>query len=313
MNISDAQSRLSGRHLCTTMISAMTLGGWADPASASERGNSQYPLGVDSIATAVIPSPDHAVLLSYNKLFEGDIFVDDSRLKDSHVEAVVSAYRVVYTWPVSWDDGKFTISPARPSPALEMFGFTCRRRPKSASKSSAGFIDPAVFPIAVSYRNSPLAISLSTAIFLPIGPYERNNPINTGLGAHHFTYAPTAYVTYRLAKNISVDLTSATEFNATNRATCYKPGNSQSITLGLSYSNKRLQIGHAAYYSTQFTDDRSFDEPVPGGKRSRVLGLGARGFLAIGHGGISLAYFRDTQVRNRAGGDNFWLKFGVPL
>ncbi|PTD16812.1 SphA family protein [Sphingomonas fennica] len=285
---------------------------FANPAYASEGGKSEYSAGVDSIATAVTPPPKSTILLNYNTLFEGDIFVGDKRLDGSHVEAYVSAFRLVHSWPVSLDGGKVTFT----SQIVAGVGTVNVKVPTpggSASRSSTGFTDPILFPIAVNYNDGRLSASLSTAVWVPLGTYNRGDPINTGLGTNHFTIAPAVYVTYRPTKHVNLDITSVTEFNTINRTTRYESGSIQTFTFGASYVKRRLQIGPAAYYSTQFTDDRSSGVVVPGGNRSRVLGVGAQGFLAIGHGGISFAYFRDTLVRNRAGGNNFWLKFGVPL
>jgi hypothetical protein len=290
-------------------ISAL-LGGFAN---ATENGATEYPLGADSIDAALMPPPGHGALLSYNEYFDANIFSGAHSLSGSHVGVYVSAYRGIYTWPFSYDDGKITISSE-----IVLGGgninVTVPTPTGGLSNGSAGLIDPSFWPVAVNYHSGSLFLSADAVIWAPLGTYNKNAAPTKGLGLNHYTFAPALYLTYLINPKFQLDMASVTDFNTTNPNTQYMSGADETFTVSLSYwATRNIQVGPTGYIYEQFTNDTQHGVVYNNGNRGQTLAIGAQAIYNIGHGGILVKYLHDTLVQNRAGGDQFWIQWALPF
>lgn len=289
------------------IIVGSTHAGWA-----AENGSTQYPIGADSYGVAFRPPAGQAALLNYTEFYSAQLYSGPSVVNGSRVNVFVTAFRGVYTYPVSFADGKVTITSD-----LVVGGGTVNAKVPipggSISNGSTGLID--VNPwLEVNYHSGPLFVSTGLAVWLPWGTYNKNEAPVKGLGQNHYTFAPLLYLTYLATPKIQLDLASVTEFNTINPHTQYTSGSDQTFTASASYTViPNLQIGPTAYFYGQFSNDTQKGVTIPKGNRSQALGVGLQGIYTIGHGALLLKYYHQTLVQNRPGGNQFWLQFAIPI
>ncbi len=282
-------------------------------ANATENGATEYPLGADSIDDALTPPPGTGVLLSYNTYVDGPVYSGGASIKGSHISVLVSAFRGIYTWPGAYDDGKVTIS----SEIVIGGGNIHLKVPTPVgplANGSTGLIDPSFWPVDVNYHSGPIFGAATFVIWAPLGTYNKTAVPAKGLGDNHYTFAPVFYLTYMVSPVLQLDLASVTEFSTVNPNTQYTSGDDETLTASLSYRvTPALQVGPTGYLYEQFTNDTQNGLTVGKGNRGQTLALGVQAVYNIGHGGIVLKYQRDTLVRNKAGSDQFWLQWALPI
>jgi hypothetical protein len=285
----------------------------APPAHATENGLTEYPIGADSYGVAFRPPLGQGALLSYNEFYTASIDNGGTSIDGAHVSVFVTAFRGVYTLPVSLDDGKVSFT----ADLVAGGGFANGHVPLPAggrlSNGSTGLIDLNPW-IEADYHDGPLFATAGLAVWLPTGTYNKDAAPIQGLGQNHYTFAPLLYMTYILSPKWQIDLASVTEFNTINPHTKITSGDDETFTGSLSYTViPNLQIGPTAYAYGQFTNDTLDGGTVYKGNRSQAVGVGAQAIYSIGHGAVLLKFFHQTLVRNRPGGDQFWFQFAIPL
>jgi hypothetical protein len=303
------------RHAWGRLSAAAVIAGacGSGAAHATENGATEYPQSPDTIYVGMVPPPGQGVLMNYTVFDSQTLHAGSQAIKGSTATAFVDVLRVAYTWPIAVDDNAITFS----SDVIVGGGNLSVKIPTPRgdfSNGSTGLIDPAIFPLTVNYHTGGVFASATVAIWAPLGTYNKNAAPVQGLGLNHYTFGPTAFVTWMLGPKIQLDLASVTEFNTVNPHTHYTSGADETFSAGLSYAvTDRIQAGPAGYIYEQFTNDKQNGLVVNNGNRGQTLGIGAQAIYNIGHGGIVIKYFHDALVQNRAGGDQFWLQFAVPI
>jgi hypothetical protein len=149
---------------------------------------------------------------------------------------------------------------------------------------------------------------------IPTGDYSPLRLANIGLG-HGSIDAGGAYTYLNAATGNEFSGVAGVTYNFTNPDTQYRSGIDFHFDWGAShFLTKQLFVGIAGYAYQQITDD-SGQNPILGGFRSRVLGVGPQiGYnFPVGElqGSLSLRAFGEFEASNRAQGWNTWLTFTI--
>jgi hypothetical protein len=149
---------------------------------------------------------------------------------------------------------------------------------------------------------------------IPAGDYDPMRLANLGIG-HATVDSGGAYTYLNPTTGNEFSATAGFTYNFKNPDTQYRSGIDFHFDWGAShFLTKQLYVGIAGYAYQQVTDD-SGQNPVLGGFRSRVLGVGPQiGYLfPVGgmQGLLSLRGYGEFDSSNRPQGWNTWLTFAI--
>jgi hypothetical protein len=149
---------------------------------------------------------------------------------------------------------------------------------------------------------------------IPAGDYDSARLANLGIG-HGTIDAGGAYTYLNPATGNEFSATAGFTYNFKNPETQYRNGIDFHFDWGAShFISKQVFVGLAGYAYQQITDD-SGQNPVLGGFRSRVLGVGPQiGYIfpvAGMQGFLGLRGYGEFDASNRASGWNTWLTFAI--
>jgi hypothetical protein len=149
---------------------------------------------------------------------------------------------------------------------------------------------------------------------IPVGDYDPLRLPNIGLG-HGAIDVGGAYTYFNEAAGNEVSGVAGFTYNFRNPDTDYRSGIDVHFDWGAShFFTKQLFIGIAGYAYQQITDD-SGQNPILGGFRSRVFGVGPQiGYsFPVGdmQGSLSLRGYGEFGAANRPSGWNTWLTFTI--
>jgi hypothetical protein len=149
---------------------------------------------------------------------------------------------------------------------------------------------------------------------IPAGDYDPTRLANLGIG-HGAIDAGGAYTYLNTATGNEFSATVGFTYNFTNPDTLYRNGTDLHFDWGAAhFVSKQVFVGLAGYAYQQVTDD-SGQNPILGGFRSRVLGIGPQiGYIfPVGgmQGFLGLRGYGDFDAANRAPGWSTWLTFAI--
>jgi hypothetical protein len=149
---------------------------------------------------------------------------------------------------------------------------------------------------------------------IPAGDYSPTRLANLGIG-HGTVDAGGAYTYFNPATGNEFSATAGLTYNFKNPDTQYRNGIDLHFDWGAAhFLTKQLFVGLAGYAYQQITDD-SGQNPILGGFRSRVLGVGPQiGYafpVADMQGFVGLRAYGDFDAANRAPGWSTWLTFAI--
>jgi hypothetical protein len=149
---------------------------------------------------------------------------------------------------------------------------------------------------------------------IPAGDYSPTRLSNLGIG-HGTIDAGGAYTYLNPTTGNEFSATAGFTYNFKNPDTQYRNGIDFHFDWGAAhFISKQVFIGLAGYAYQQITDD-SGQNPILGGFRSRVLGVGPQiGYIfPIGgmQGFLGLRGYGDFDAANRAPGWSTWLTFAI--
>ena len=147
---------------------------------------------------------------------------------------------------------------------------------------------------------------------IPVGDYDPARIPNIGLG-HGAIDVGGAYTYFNQATGNEISGVAGFTYNFSNPDTQYRSGIDFHFDWGAShYLTKQLFVGIAGYAYQQITDD-SGQNPILGGFRSRIFGVGPQlGYnFPVGdmQGSLSLRGYGEFGAANRPSGWNTWLTF----
>jgi hypothetical protein len=149
---------------------------------------------------------------------------------------------------------------------------------------------------------------------IPVGDYDPTRLANLGIG-HGTVDAGGAYTYLNPATGNEFSATAGFTYNFKNPDTQYQSGIDFHFDWGAAhFISKQVFIGVAGYAYQQITDD-SGQNPILGGFRTRVLGVGPQiGYnFPVGgmQGFLGLRAYGDFDATNRAPGWSSWLTFSI--
>ena len=149
---------------------------------------------------------------------------------------------------------------------------------------------------------------------VPVGNYDSTRIPNIGLGRGAIDIGG-AYTYFDPAAGNEISGVAGLTYNFRNPDTQYRSGIDFHFDWGAShYLTKQLFVGIAGYAYQQITDD-SGQNPILGGFRSRVFGVGPQiGYsFPVGdmQGSLSLRGYSEFGAANRPSGWNTWLTFTI--
>ena len=149
---------------------------------------------------------------------------------------------------------------------------------------------------------------------IPVGDYDPMRLPNIGLG-HGAIDVGGAYTYFNQATGNEISGVAGFTYNLKNPDTQYRSGIDLHFDWGAShFLTKQLFVGIAGYAYQQITDD-SGQNPILGGFRSRIFGVGPQiGYsFPVGdmQGFLGLRGYGEFGAANRPSGWNTWLTFAI--
>ncbi len=306
----------SCRQLCMFMLffcvtTVMFLG----RAYASEGGGAHYPSGVNTIMNGALPAPGETMMFNYFQYYES------TRLNDSHGRSLDPDFKLnVAAWAPrfahTWENkvGPFFLASAISLPMTRV-----DVRAFGRHQVSTGMGDPTLSPLLFYYVNPAgnFFAYFGPDIWVPVGEYDKDRIANNGL--NYWSVSPNVMLTWLPSSRWEISGTIYSEFNAENKATNYRSGNSVTVDGAVGYrpfsDMPELKFALQGFALKQFTDDKVDNVSIPGGNRAQALGLGPQISYDIlgGKGGVMVKYQREFAVENRSEGNKFWVEVVFPL
>ncbi len=149
---------------------------------------------------------------------------------------------------------------------------------------------------------------------LPVGAYDANRLANIGVG-HGAVDAGGGYTYLNPATGHEFSGVAGFTYNLKNQTTQYQNGIDFHFDWGASqFLSKQVFVGLVGYFYQQVTDDLG-QNPILGGFRSRVIGVGPQvGYLfPVGNmqGYLNVKGYGEFDAANRPSGWNTWLTFSI--
>jgi hypothetical protein len=149
---------------------------------------------------------------------------------------------------------------------------------------------------------------------IPVGDYNPNRLYNLGIG-HGAIDGGGGYTYFNSAAGQELSAIAVFTYNFKNPDTQYRSGVDFHLDRGVSqFLSKQVFVGFVGYAYQQVTDDPG-QNPILGGFRSRVFGIGPQlGYLfPVGDMQyyLNLKAYGEFNAEHRPSGWNVWLTFSV--
>jgi hypothetical protein len=292
--------------IAAVVLSAASLG-----AAASEGGASNYAVGAQTIAAALLPPPGATQFYAYvanvhsGRFRGGD---GQSSIPRFDAEVTASAPRVMHGWAtvhgVDLSSGAFA-------------ELVCAKvKADGRSDQSAGLDLLGLEPISLTTTVGDWHFLIGTVLYIPMDAYHPNDLANST--THDGSAALQSAVTWTPTPRWDVSLNPDILVNLRNKATGYRSGSIFGLTGGASRrpfaENLRWQVGVNGYYEEQVTDDHLQGQKVPGGFRLRKHALGPQFAFWQNPGTVWLVKWQhEFDVRNGQQGVLVWAVVSLPL
>ncbi|QEY61143.1 hypothetical protein FXN65_03440 [Metapseudomonas lalkuanensis] len=276
-------------------------------AHATEGGGSTYPLGAENYMSGAMPPPGF-----YGQVFSTHYEADtlrgndgDSLPVDFRVRANVIAPRLIWVSEQQLFGGNLAFAALFPFVDLRV-----EVNGQSQSKKGLGDI---IFGPALGFHHSDKLHSIFALDFIaPSGEYDRGDLAN--IGRNYWTVEPVWAISYVDPAGLNASVKLMYDFNQENPATDYRSGQEFHFDYAVGWGlGNGWVLGVGGYYYRQTTDDRQDGETIDDNK-GRALSIGPSIMYSNQEGWFLTAKWeQETQVRNRAEGDAYWLKLTVPF
>lgn len=291
--------------LCRVGVSllAVVSGG----AQATENGGSSYPMGAENYMSGAMPPPG-----LYSQFYVGHYEADSLRDNrgdkvpvDFRVRANSIAPRLIWVTEQQVLGGNLAFHAIVPLVDLKV-----ELNGQSQSKQGLGDI---IFGPALGFHHSEKLHSIVALDFIaPSGEYDRGDLAN--IGRNYWVVEPVVAVSYVDPNGLNVDAKIMYDFNQRNPATDYRSGSElhADYAVGWGLGNGWV-VGVGGYMVHQTTDDRQDGERVKDNK-GRAIAIGPSVKYTSDKGWFLTAKWeQETQVRNRAEGNAYWMKLTIPF
>lgn len=283
------------------------LGLLAGLAQATEGGGSTYPMGAENYLSGAMPPPGR-----YAQFYIGHYEADSLRGNDGRklpvdfrVRANSIAPRFVWVTEQQMLGGNLAFHAIVPLVDLKV-----EINGHSQSKRGLGDI---IFGPALGYHLSEkMHAIVALDLLAPTGEFDRHD--QTNIGRNYWGIEPVLALSYIDPAGLNIDAKIMYDFNLRNPDTDYRSGQELHMDYALGWGlNNGWVVGVGGYAYRQTTDDRQYGERIEDNK-GRVFSIGPSVKYTSREGWFLTAKWeQETQVRNRAQGDAYWVKLTVPF
>lgn len=298
----------------TLLIAATAAGVIPIEAKAAETGATNFPIGVNTVFSAIYPPAGATQFYNYNVVYTSGNYhanLGNPNPPNFHTTVFVEAFRVNHTWVNLTPDitlgSGFALNGIHQS--LQVGGMK--------GDNGFQFANPGIIPYNFDFHVLPnLWVAHIMNIFPNWGQYRKRDFVNSGPGFTSF--APEVALTYLPTPAWEVSLDAWSAFNTKNKSTNYQTGNEFNIDYLVGYRPfmeraPGLQLGLNGYAYIQWTNDSQNGARVGDGNRGQVFAFGPQIRYDIGHGGLLAKWQHEVGAENRSGGERIWFQFTFPL
>jgi hypothetical protein len=283
------------------------LGGLCNSVQATENGGSSYPMGAENYMSGAMPPPGLYAQF-YSTHYEADSLRGNHGEKlpvDFRARVNALSPRLIWVTEQTVFGGSLAFHAIVPLVDLKV-----EVNGQSQSKQGLGDI---IFGPALGFHHSEKLHSiLALDLIAPTGRYDRGDLAN--IGRNYWDIEPVLAVSYIDPAGLNVDVKTMYDFNLTNPATDYRSGQELHMDYAVGWGlGNGWVVGVGGYAYRQTTNDRQDGETIENNK-GRAFAIGPSVKYTSNDGWFLTAKWeQETQVRNRAEGDAYWLKLTVPF
>jgi len=291
------------RFACLSSLALLT----GQTAMATEGGGSSSPMGSDQWAIGAMPPPG-----LYAQVFASHYRADSLRDNrgdkvpvDFSVTADSVSPRLIWVTDQKVLGGALAFHSIMPLVDMKI-------DLNSQSQNKRGLGDM-FFGSALGFHHSDKLHSLvALDVIAPTGEYDRNDLTN--IGRNYWVVEPVVAASYIDPTGLNADIKMMYDFNMENRATNYRSGQEFHFDYSVGWAvSPNWVVGVGGYFYRQTTDDRVDGEQLSDNK-GRAFAIGPSIKYDSGKGWfLSAKWQQESNVRNRAEGDAYWLKLVFPI
>lgn len=296
----------TGRHHFIWIFASLLVS-VSTPLWATEGGGSSDALGSENYLVGAMPPPGWYGLV-YGQHYSADnVIGNDGRSIpiDFRVRANAIAPRLIWVTDQKVLGGSLAFHAVAPLVDLSVAVNGNRDHAKGLGDITVG--------AALGYHYSDKFHAVyGLDVITPTGKYDRDRLAN--LGRNYWSVEPVAAFSYLDPDGLNWDLKLMYNFNAKNPATGYTSGQEfhSDYSFGWGLGNGWV-VGLGGYFYRQVTDDRQNGESISDNK-GRAFAIGPSLKYTSNHGWfVTAKWQQESNVRNRAEGDAYWVKLVVPF
>jgi len=284
----------------------------ASSVGAAENGSTLWPLGVQTIAPALVPLPGGTQYYNYTLFYRAPQTVDTnghSTVPGFRLDVVAEAARVVHTWQGSLYGITF-------SSGAVLAGNYVNVNAAGANQHVWGLNYAYLTPLYASWNVGNVFFLFGPSVYVPLGHFSAQNLANSTYNVYGYNqeFAVTWLASPRLEISAAANLT----FNGANPDTGYKAGAITDVDFNIDYAPfekmPNLQFGINGYYAQQIQNDSQNGATVGTGNRLRKLAIGPQIVYYFNRTtAVALKWQNEVVARNTTKGNRIWVEFTTPL
>lgn len=280
----------------------------APHAQATEGGGGVYPYGLNTVAVGVLPKPGN-YLYMYNSYYTADETTTDrgdTAPVPFDAEMRVHTLRYVHSFEsAKLFGGGLGILVAQP-----FLTGDAAIGPRTGDVSALG--DTTV-GVMLGWHRPTLHWMTGVDVTMPTGAYDASELVNAGRNQ----WAGTFYgsLTKPFAERFDVSLRANLTVNGKNDETDYQSGLEAGLEWSVNYRfAKGWYAGLNGYSVQQLSNDEIDGQTASGtGRKIRVDAIGPQVFYRADRWGAIGKWQHESNARNKAEGDKYWLQLFIRL
>lgn len=269
---------------------------------ATEGGGNAYPLGAEDFMSGAVPPPGYYFINYF-------LYRHADSLNDAHgnninpnfdAKAIVENLRFIYVTKTQIFGGYWGVQMFVPFWYIDLdVGVQ--------DDTEAGLGDIIVDPFLLSWHFKNWHLATGIDIYIPTGSYDEDELIK--ISRNYWTFEPVFAFTYLSEGGFEVSSKFMYDFNTENPDTNYQSGQEFHFDYTLGYKIDNWRVGLGGYYYKQVTNDEQNGVKFGDGNKGQAIALGPQVQYQYKNMFFTLKYQIETEVENKAEGDNFWFKF----
>ncbi|MFV0282399.1 MAG: transporter [Castellaniella sp.] len=309
---------MNSRKLIVALTLALGLCGLAQ----AKEGGDQYPNGAENWMAGAVPPPG-SYFVNYAGYYSGKLRDGNGdRVPGASVDAWFDALRYINITPYKILGGNW---------GWHIIAPMVRQHIRMGGGSDTDFSlgDVTISPFILSWHSGNWHWVTALDIYVPVGDYHSGEP-RRSIGANYWSFEPVFAATYLNQAGWEASAKFMYNFKTTNSSFSPFPGGPKmDYRSGDEFHMDFLAgkhigpwaVGVSGYYVQQTTADKLDGEtissamgPWSDGRKGRVLAFGPSVNYTTKSGlQFTAQWQHETLVKNRFGGDKFWLKLVMPL